>query len=476
MVPDAGQIEEFREPIAKINFIVPTDCIGAIMKLCEDRRGIYKSTEYLGPKRAQLVYELPLAEIIFDMYDKLKSVTRGYGTMDYEVIGFRPADLVKMDVLVKGNRVDALSTIVHRSNAEKRGRALVQRLKGEISKHQFEIPLQAAIGSRVIARETISAMRKNVTAKCYGGDVTRKRKLLQKQHEGKKRMKQFGEVEIPQKAFLSVLEVGGDEWIPHWRPAVVSSVAVFLADEIGFDGRPAARRVGVLATPGPWPANLVVRNMTGVTQSTAGDPSGSPGARAAACGALIDALLCLYIAVVLFRTFEVEGYIISTGSMAPVASWAFTSESSVPPAVILSRSASPSTFGSGADTTGKRLARDARFPSRAKRCPNCGLDSIDSEPPAQPRRPIARAKERLRVPAAPPLGSGRAQRPARSRRPRSSSEWSDCRTSRCRLSTETSTPTAKSAAKIWTSNGRCGFRSSTTIICPTIRPRAAAVG
>jgi GTP-binding protein LepA len=211
MVPDSGQIQEFREPIAKVNFILPADCIGIIMTLCEDRRGVYKGTEYLGPKRAQLIYELPLGEIVFDMYDKLKSATRGYGTMDYEVIGFRPADLVKLDVLVKGNRVDALSTIVHRSNADKRGRALVKRLKGEISKHQFEIPLQAAIGSRVIARETISALRKNVTAKCYGGDITRKRKLLQKQREGKKRMKQFGEVEIPQKAFLSVLEVGGDE-------------------------------------------------------------------------------------------------------------------------------------------------------------------------------------------------------------------------------------------------------------------------
>jgi GTP-binding protein LepA len=211
MVPDVGSIEEFREPIARVNFILPAENIGTIMTLCEDRRGIYKSTEYLGPKRAQLVYELPLGEIIFDMYDKLKSATRGYGTMDYEVIGFRPSDLVKLDILVKGNRVDALSTIVHRSNADKRGRGLVKRLKGEISKHQFEIPLQAAIGSRIIARETISALRKNVTAKCYGGDITRKRKLLQKQREGKKRMKQFGEVEIPQKAFLSVLEVGGDE-------------------------------------------------------------------------------------------------------------------------------------------------------------------------------------------------------------------------------------------------------------------------
>jgi len=210
-VPDAGQIDEFREPIARVNFITPTDGIGAIMQLCEDRRGIYKSTEYLGPQRAQIVYELPLAEIIYDMHDKLKSATRGYGTMDYEIIGFRPADLVKMDILVKGVKVDALSTIVHRANADKRGRSLVRRLKGEISKHMFEIPLQAAIGSRVIARETISALRKNVTAKCYGGDITRKRKLWAKQREGKKRMKQFGEVEIPQKAFLSVLEAGRDD-------------------------------------------------------------------------------------------------------------------------------------------------------------------------------------------------------------------------------------------------------------------------
>ena len=210
-VPDAGQIEEFREPVAKVNFILPAENIGTIMQLCEDRRGTYKSTEYLSPKRAQLIYELPLAEIVFDMYDKLKSATRGYATMDYEIIGFQAADLVKMDILVKGNRVDALSTIVHRVNAERRGRALVKRLKKEISKHQFEIALQAAIGARVIARETISAYRKNVTAKCYGGDITRKRKLWAKQREGKKRMKQFGEVEIPQKAFLSVLEATKDE-------------------------------------------------------------------------------------------------------------------------------------------------------------------------------------------------------------------------------------------------------------------------
>jgi len=197
--------------MARVNFIVPSENIGTIMQLCEDRRGTYKSTEYLGTQRAQIIYELPLAEIVYDMHDKLKSATRGYGTMDYDVIDFRPADLVKLDVLVKGNRVDALSTIVHRSTAEKRGRSLCKRLKGEISRHQFEIPLQAAVGARIIARETISALRKNVTAKCYGGDITRKRKLWAKQKEGKKRMKQFGQVEIPQKAFLAVLEAGNDD-------------------------------------------------------------------------------------------------------------------------------------------------------------------------------------------------------------------------------------------------------------------------
>ena len=210
-VPDDGSIEEFREPIVRVTFILPADNIGTIMQLCAERRGIYHSTEYLGTQRAQLIYELPLSEIIYDMYDKLKSATRGYGTMDYDIIGYQPSDLVKMDILVKGVRVDALSTIVHRDSAERRGRALVKRLKKEISKHQFEIALQAAIGSRVIARETISALRKNVTAKCYGGDITRKRKLWAKQREGKKRMKQFGEVEIPQKAFLSVLEATKDE-------------------------------------------------------------------------------------------------------------------------------------------------------------------------------------------------------------------------------------------------------------------------
>ncbi|MEW4489218.1 translation elongation factor 4 [Thalassoglobus sp. JC818] len=209
-VPDSGQIEEFREPIARVTFILPASNIGSVMQLCADRRGEYKNTEYLGTDRAQLSYELPLAEIIYDMHDKLKSITRGYGTMDYEVIGFRDSDLVKLDILVKGMLVEALAQVVHRSTAERRGRATVKKLKEEIPKHQFEVALQAAIGARVIARETISALRKNVTAKCYGGDITRKRKLLEKQKEGKKRMKQFGQVEIPQKAFLSVLEAGKD--------------------------------------------------------------------------------------------------------------------------------------------------------------------------------------------------------------------------------------------------------------------------
>ncbi len=209
-VPDAGDIEEFREPIARINFIIPTENIGAIMQLCEDRRGVYLKTEYLSKTRAILSYELPLAEMIYDLYDKLKSATRGYGTMDYEVIGYRAGDLARLDILVAGQRVDALSSIVHKAHADRRGRKLVRKLRGEIDRHQFEVAIQAAIGSRVIARETISALRKNVTAKCYGGDISRKRKLLEKQKEGKKRMKQVGSVEISQDAFLSVLDDSDD--------------------------------------------------------------------------------------------------------------------------------------------------------------------------------------------------------------------------------------------------------------------------
>ena len=209
-VPDAGQIEEFRQPIVRVNLIQPAEFIGPVMKLCQDRRGVLVRQEYLSPTRTMLVYDIPLAEVIYDLHDKLKSATRGYGTMDYELIGYEPADLAKLDILVNNTRVDALSVICHRGDADRRGRGVCRRLKDEIDRHMFEVAIQAAIGSRVIARETKPAMRKNVTAKCYGGDITRKRKLWAKQKEGKKRMKQFGEVEIPQKAFLSVLSVDND--------------------------------------------------------------------------------------------------------------------------------------------------------------------------------------------------------------------------------------------------------------------------
>jgi GTP-binding protein LepA len=210
-VPDQGDVEEFRQPIVRVNFVMPTEYIGPVMKLCTDRRGIYVRTEYLSPTRAMLSYDLALADVIYDMHDKLKSATRGYGTMDYELLGYRPGDLVRLDILVKGDRIDALSIVCDRRDSEVRGRAVIKKLKKEIPRHMFEVPLQAAIGSRVIARETISAMRKNVTAKCYGGDISRKRKLWEKQKEGKKRMKSIGQVDIPQKAFLAVLETGEEE-------------------------------------------------------------------------------------------------------------------------------------------------------------------------------------------------------------------------------------------------------------------------
>jgi GTP-binding protein LepA len=205
-VPGQGDIEEFREPIVRISFLLPAGNIGDLMQLCSERRGTYVRTEYLSPARAILVFEMPLAEVIYDLYDKLKSVTHGYGTMDYEFVGFRAADLVRLDILVHGKRVDALSTIVHRGFADRRGRRLLKKLREEIDRHLFEVVLQAAIGSRIIARESIAPMKKNVTAKCYGGDITRKRKLWAKQAEGKKRMKQVGQVEIPQEAFLAVME------------------------------------------------------------------------------------------------------------------------------------------------------------------------------------------------------------------------------------------------------------------------------
>ena len=209
-VPDTGQIEEFRQPIVRCNFLVPVEFIGPVMQLCSDRRGVFLKTEYLSPTRAMLSFDLALGEVIYDLHDKIKSVTRGYGTLDYELQGYFPADLARLDILVGGKQVDALSIICDRRDADRRGRAIVKKLRGEIDRHMFEIALQAAIGTKIIARETISALRKNVTAKCYGGDISRKKKLWAKQKEGKKRMKSIGSVDIPQKAFMAVLETGAE--------------------------------------------------------------------------------------------------------------------------------------------------------------------------------------------------------------------------------------------------------------------------
>ncbi|MAX27733.1 MAG: elongation factor 4 [Phycisphaeraceae bacterium] len=209
-LPDMSQVVEIREPIVRCEFIIPNEFIGDLMKLCENRRGVYKQQQFLSETRQILHYDLPLAEIIYDFFDKIKSLSRGYATMDYQLTGFQKDNLCKIDILINGDKVDALSLIVHRSKAEFRGRALLKRLKGEIDRHMFEIPLQCAIGGKIIARESISAMRKNVTAKCYGGDVSRKRKLLEKQKEGKKRMKRIGSVDIPQEAFMAILETGDE--------------------------------------------------------------------------------------------------------------------------------------------------------------------------------------------------------------------------------------------------------------------------
>ena len=207
-LPEESRIEEIREPVVRADLIVPVDAIGDIMALAEDRRAVFRKTEYLSSDRAILSYDVPLAEIIYDFYDKLKSATRGYGTMDYEVTGFAAEDLVKVDILIHGQKVEALSFIAHRTKVEARGRAVLHRLRKEIPRHQFEVPLQATIGSRVIARETIKAYRKDIIEGMSGGDVTRKQKLLNKQKKGKKRMKMLGTVEIPQKAFMAVLEGG----------------------------------------------------------------------------------------------------------------------------------------------------------------------------------------------------------------------------------------------------------------------------
>ena len=206
-MPNAGEIEEIREPWVKLSVVAPANYIGTLMELATNRRGTFIGMEYLDPLRVLLTFELPLAEVIVDFYDQLKSRTQGYASLDYEEVGYRAANLVKVDVLVAGEPVDALSIIVHRDRAQAIGRELVHRLRGLIPRHMFEVAVQAAIGSNVIARETVAAMRKNVLAKCYGGDITRKRKLLEKQKEGKQRMKRVGSVEIPQEAFLAVLRM-----------------------------------------------------------------------------------------------------------------------------------------------------------------------------------------------------------------------------------------------------------------------------
>ena len=209
-LPDMGMVLEIREPICRVEIMLPNQYIGDIMKLCLDRRGIYQSQQVVGETRQMLTFEIPLAEIIYDFYDKLKGMTSGYGTMDYEVIEFRTDNLVKIDILINGDPVEALALICHKERAQARGRLLLQKLRKQIDRHQFEIPLQAAIGGTIIARETIKAFRKDVTAKCYGGDFTRKRKLLEKQKKGKDRMKSIGSVNIPQEAFMAVLDTGED--------------------------------------------------------------------------------------------------------------------------------------------------------------------------------------------------------------------------------------------------------------------------
>jgi GTP-binding protein LepA len=206
LYPDPAKIIGTQEPYIRAAIMIPDRYLGAVIKLCLERRGVNSKHQYTGKQRIELTCELPLAEVIYDFYDRLKTVTQGYGSFDYEVIDYRDADLVKLDILINGEKVDALSQLVHEDGAYLRARQVCEKLKGEIPKQMFKIAIQGAIGAKVIARETISAYRKDVTAKCYGGDITRKRKLLEKQKKGKRRMKMIGQVMIPQSAFLAVLK------------------------------------------------------------------------------------------------------------------------------------------------------------------------------------------------------------------------------------------------------------------------------